>query len=78
MPARAAETPPGYYLLFILNDAGVPSRGEDRPSQHSRGAAAAAAAATTAATAAAAAAATTPAATAAAAAVKRRRWSDRH
>ena len=25
MPARAAETPPGYYLLFIVNDAGVPS-----------------------------------------------------
>jgi hypothetical protein len=25
MPARAAETPPGYYLLFVLNDAGVPS-----------------------------------------------------
>jgi hypothetical protein len=26
MPARAAETPPGYYLLFVLNSAGVPSR----------------------------------------------------
>ena len=25
MPARAAETPPGYYLLFVLNHAGVPS-----------------------------------------------------
>ena len=25
MPARAAETPPGYYLLFVVNDAGVPS-----------------------------------------------------
>ena len=40
MPARAAETPPGYYLLFVLNEAGVPSlarivrvnvRGEDPP-----------------------------------------------
>jgi len=26
MPARATETPPGYYLLFVVNDAGVPSR----------------------------------------------------
>ena len=26
MPDRATETPPGYYLLFVLNDAGVPSR----------------------------------------------------
>ena len=25
MPVRAAETPPGYYLLFVLNGAGVPS-----------------------------------------------------
>jgi len=26
MPANAAEAPPGYYLLFVINDAGVPSR----------------------------------------------------
>jgi len=26
MPARATDTPPGYYLLFVVNDAGVPSR----------------------------------------------------
>ena len=27
MPARATDTPPGYYLLFVLNGQGVPSRG---------------------------------------------------
>ena len=27
MPARATDTPPGYYLLFVLNGEGVPSRG---------------------------------------------------
>ena len=27
MPARATDTPPGYYLLFVLNSQGVPSRG---------------------------------------------------
>jgi Domain of unknown function (DUF1929) len=27
MPARATDTPPGYYLLFVLNGNGVPSRG---------------------------------------------------
>jgi hypothetical protein len=27
MPARTADTPPGYYLLFVLDSAGVPSRG---------------------------------------------------
>ncbi len=26
MPARATDTPPGYYLLFVLNGEGVPSR----------------------------------------------------
>ena len=26
MPARATDTPPGYYLLFVLNGNGVPSR----------------------------------------------------
>jgi hypothetical protein len=27
MPARATDTPPGYYLLFVLDSQGVPSRG---------------------------------------------------
>jgi hypothetical protein len=27
MPARATDTPPGYYLLFVLDGEGVPSRG---------------------------------------------------
>jgi hypothetical protein len=26
MPSRAADVPPGYYLLFVLNAQGVPSR----------------------------------------------------
>ena len=26
MPQRAADTPPGYYLLFVINDSAVPSK----------------------------------------------------
>jgi hypothetical protein len=26
MPTRATDVPPGYYLLFVINDSGVPSR----------------------------------------------------
>ncbi|MGH8249950.1 MAG: galactose oxidase-like domain-containing protein [Steroidobacteraceae bacterium] len=28
MPDRVTDTPPGYYLMFVINNAGVPSRGK--------------------------------------------------
>jgi hypothetical protein len=28
MPSRATDLPPGYYLLFVIDDKGVPSRGK--------------------------------------------------
>ena len=36
MTDKVTEMPPGYYLMFAFNQAGVPSHGEDRARQHPR------------------------------------------